>query len=554
MKYGPYLPHPEDPKRKIRTYLVAFIDDATRLLCHGEFYTEQKLPVLEDCFRKAVLKRGLPDNVYIDNGKIFVSRWFRLACARLNIRHITAAAYSPESKGKIERWNRTVEDFLAEISLEKPDTLAALNQAFATWREEGYNHRVHSALPNVTPAQRFQDDEKRLRFVTLEECRDAFLWEESRRVDKAGCIKLQGNQYEVGLELIRKTVDVRYDPFNLEIMEIWLNGEKKGLAKPLVIHEFNIVISDIGISYETIDCSKSRFQFNSKSAILEETNYSYLWDFGDGDISNARNPIHNYKKNGEFNVQLIISNGISSSSFQTVVYVNLVTRLRLDKEPKFCAGDSVMVYAKGAVSYKWSNGSIDDHITIKTADDYSVIGTTIEGCKDTLYFSSGSYDVYTYSIITENNEKVPEDSEVQFWSESIPYSAYHWDFGDGTIEDGNRVSHKFKTNQLGFYDIKLNVVNPNGCTEYATKRIWIKTPIDLPNTFTPNGDGINDRLLQGWQIKLFNRNGILLYEGNEGWNGNYKGQAVSSGVYYYQIFYPSGTGIKTESGYVRVVR
>ena len=319
-------------------------------------------------------------------------------------------------------------------------------------------------------------------------------------------------------------------------------------------YSFNIVISDIGISYETIDCSKSRFQFNSKSAILEETNYSYLWDFGDGDISNARNPIHNYKKNGEFNVQLIISNGISSSSFQTVVYVNLVTRLRLDKEPKFCAGDSVMVYAKGAVSYKWSNGSIDDHITIKTADDYSVIGTTIEGCKDTLYFSSGSYDVYTYSIITENNEKVPEDSEVQFWSESIPYSAYHWDFGDGTIEDGNRVSHKFKTNQLGFYDIKLNVVNPNGCTEYATKRIWIKTPIDLPNTFTPNGDGINDRLLQGWQIKLFNRNGILLYEGNEGWNGNYKGQAVSSGVYYYQIFYPSGTGIKTESGYVRVVR
>lgn len=239
LKYGPYLPNPEDPKRKIRTYLVAFIDDATRLLCHGEFYTEQKLPVLEDCFRKAVLKRGLPDNVYIDNGKIFVSRWFRLACARLNIRHITAAAYSPESKGKIERWNRTVEDFLAEISLEKPNTLAALNQAFAIWREEGYNHRVHSALPNVTPAQRFQDDEKRLRFVTLEECRDAFLWEESRRVDKAGCIKLQGNQYEVGLELIRKTVDVRYDPFNLEIMEIWLNGEKKGLAKPLVIHEFN---------------------------------------------------------------------------------------------------------------------------------------------------------------------------------------------------------------------------------------------------------------------------------------------------------------------------
>ena len=319
-------------------------------------------------------------------------------------------------------------------------------------------------------------------------------------------------------------------------------------------YSFNVVIADIGISYDAVNCSKTKFQFNSMSATIQDNNYSYFWDFGDGEISNAKNPIHNYTKNGEYQVQLIISNGISSSSFQTLVVANLVTRLSLDREPKFCAGDSVVIYAKGAYSYKWSNGSTDDKMVIKSIGQYSVIGTSLTGCKDTLVFNASTYDLLTYTIFTENDNKVAEYSEVQFWSENVPYTAYHWNFGDGTTESGNRVSHKFKTNQLGYYDINLSVTNPNGCNEYATKRIWIKTPVEMPNTFTPNGDGINDLLLKGWQIKLYNRNGILLYEGNEGWDGLYKGQPVSSGVYYYQIFYPTGSGVKMESGYVRVVR
>ncbi|WP_179393696.1 IS481 family transposase [Carboxydothermus ferrireducens] len=239
IKYGPYLLHPQNPKRKVRTYLVAFIDDATRLLCHGEFYLDQKRPVLEDCFRKAILKRGIPDAVYVDNGKIFVSRWFRLGCAKLGIRPINTKPYSPESKGKIERFNRTVESFIAEIELQQPKTLAELNQAFAVWVEEGYNHHPHSSLENETPANRFQKDTRRLRFASLEECREAFLWEASRRVDKTGCIKLEGRFYEIGLEWIRKTVDLRYDPFDLESIEFWYNGQKQGLAKPLVIQEYN---------------------------------------------------------------------------------------------------------------------------------------------------------------------------------------------------------------------------------------------------------------------------------------------------------------------------
>ena len=238
LKYGPYLQDPKNPKKTQRTYLLAFIDDFSRLVPHAEFYLEQRLPVLEDCFRKAILKRGIPDCVYVDQGKIFVSRWFRIACARLNVRHLVAKPYSPEAKGKIERFMGTVDAFLAEVNLRRPETLRELNGAFQGWLEEGYNHKPHSALePNETPASTFAGDMKKLRFATAEELREAFLHEEDRKVDRTGCFKLHGRTYDAGPDLAGKTVEVRYDPFALEEVEMWLNGRQERTARELVMNQ-----------------------------------------------------------------------------------------------------------------------------------------------------------------------------------------------------------------------------------------------------------------------------------------------------------------------------
>ncbi|MCX7748376.1 MAG: DDE-type integrase/transposase/recombinase, partial [Clostridia bacterium] len=224
IKYGPYIPTSNGGKK--RTYMVAFIDDATRLICHAEFYDNQRLPILEDCFRKAVLKYGKPDAVYVDNGKVYVSRWFRIACAKLGIRHLNTKAYSPESKGKIERFNGTMEEFLQEISLEKPKSLEELNRKFRIWLDEGYNMREHSSLKGMTPIEAYSKDLRKVRFATPEECADAFLWEDTRKVDNTGCIKLNGHEYEAGIEYIGKKVDVRYDPFDMSLVEIWYSGER----------------------------------------------------------------------------------------------------------------------------------------------------------------------------------------------------------------------------------------------------------------------------------------------------------------------------------------
>jgi putative transposase len=238
LKYGPYLPDPKNPKKGIRTYLLAFIDDFSRLVPHAEFYFEQRLPALEDCLKKAILKRGIPNGIFVDNGKIFISRWFRIACARLNIRHLTAAPYAPESKGKIERFMGRVEEFLVEVEFLNPKSLKELNEAFWGWLEEAYNHKPHSALEAPhTPASVFAGDSKPVRFVTVEEIREAFLWEEDRKVDHTGCIKYGGRLYDVGPDLIGKTVEIRFDPFADAELEIWVHGKKDRIAQELVMNK-----------------------------------------------------------------------------------------------------------------------------------------------------------------------------------------------------------------------------------------------------------------------------------------------------------------------------
>lgn len=246
IKYGPSLPDPEDPKKKRRTYLLVFMDDATRVAVHGEFYFHQRLPILEDCFRKALLSYGVCETVYLDNGKIFISKWFRAACAHLDIHHLAAASYCPQSKGKLERFNRTVEEFLEELSLEPVSTLAELNQKFQLWLQECYHKRSHRGLPvkegtniHMSPMEAWEADTKQMRYITPEECRSAFLWAEERMVDKTGCFSLHGTMLEAGAAFIGKKVEVRYDPFDLSAAEVWQDGAKKAIAKLREIKEYN---------------------------------------------------------------------------------------------------------------------------------------------------------------------------------------------------------------------------------------------------------------------------------------------------------------------------
>ena len=239
VKYGVYLPTPSNPKKKFRTYLLVIIDDATRYVVHAEFYADQKLPILEDGLRKAILRYGAPKSLYVDNGRIFTSTWLQLSCAQLNIRHLRTRPFCAEARGKVERFNRTVESFLAELSLQKAQTLDELNHLFGAWLSEGYNNKPHSALNGKTPAEVFALDSAPLRFHSYEAITEAFLHEAERVVDKTGCFTLNGKLFDAGAAWMRKKVTVRFDPFNLDEVQLWYGGKQKKIVKTAIISEYN---------------------------------------------------------------------------------------------------------------------------------------------------------------------------------------------------------------------------------------------------------------------------------------------------------------------------
>ena len=203
----------------------------------AKFYANQTTDIIEDSLRMAIMQFGQPGSLFVDNGRQYRSRWLGRACAKLGIKLLHAKEYSPESKGKIERFNRTVDSFLAECALQRPDTLEELNAFFFAWLSEKYHKDAHAGLDGVSPETAWRTDEHRIYYPPADALREAFLHVEERQVDKTGCISFNGCQYEVGMRLIGRKVDVLYDATWTDEVEIHHKDFPSFRARKLVIGE-----------------------------------------------------------------------------------------------------------------------------------------------------------------------------------------------------------------------------------------------------------------------------------------------------------------------------
>jgi transposase InsO family protein len=220
--------------RKRKTYLIALIDDATRVVPYAAFAfsenTASLLPVLE----QAVRRRGLPKRLYVDNGSAFRSKHLALVCAMLSITLIHARPYQPAGKGKIERFLRTVRmRLLPTLSPDDFKSLVALNRKLWGWIEGEYHHTPHRGLSGDTPLDRWAtcSDEVRLADADVGEL---FLFEQKRKVAKDRTVSLDGVLYEVDALLVGETETLRYDPAKKgRPVQVWREGKRVQLAKPL---------------------------------------------------------------------------------------------------------------------------------------------------------------------------------------------------------------------------------------------------------------------------------------------------------------------------------
>lgn len=215
-----------------QTKLIAFIDDASRVLCHGEFFFDENSDAMIRALRSAFYKRGLPEQLLVDNGSIYCSQEITLICARVGciLRH--TAVRDAAAKGKIERFFRRVRDQFLIRNLDL-SSLEQLNKQFTHWVEQDYNATVHSTL-GMKPIDRFGIDLSRIRFLSPSQDTDELFYAEATRtVKKDNTFSFQGDRYETPIDLRSKQITVRYERHRKGAVIIYDNGRRLGQARLL---------------------------------------------------------------------------------------------------------------------------------------------------------------------------------------------------------------------------------------------------------------------------------------------------------------------------------
>ena len=214
-----------------KAILFCFLDDHSRLFCGYRWGLAEDVLRAEAALRSGLGARGVPSALYVDNGSPFISSQLLRACATLGIRLIHSRPGRPQGRGKIERAFRTVrEQFLVELAGGEVDDLSRLNALFQAWVESVYHRRVHSQTGQA-PLERFLAAGVPA-LPTEAELHDAFLWSEARTVSKVATVSLHGNEYEVEAELAGSCVELIFDPFDLQEVEVRFQGRPVGKAVP----------------------------------------------------------------------------------------------------------------------------------------------------------------------------------------------------------------------------------------------------------------------------------------------------------------------------------
>lgn len=228
--YGPSIKQADGSWKK--TFLIAFIDDASRVITHGEFFYNDNTENMIDAFRTALFKRGKPDRLYFDNGANYKSKEILHACIRLDILLSHAPIRDGAAKGKIERFFRGFRDrFL--VQHREFTSIDELNDKTHDWIENAYNHQKHSSI-QMTPIDRFALDHSRISFLTDDEyTKEVFFVEENRKVSKTNLFSISSQKWECPVDLREKKIQVRFDRNNKQRFIVYFNDQRMGEASPV---------------------------------------------------------------------------------------------------------------------------------------------------------------------------------------------------------------------------------------------------------------------------------------------------------------------------------
>jgi putative transposase len=230
---GPFVPHPRKAGSR-RAKLFVLVDDYSRLLVAGRWTSEENTRAGQEVLRAAIMRRGVPRQLYMDNGSPYRAGQLARTCAVLGIHVVHSKPYSPQGRGKQERLNRYIrERFLTEAEAAGIESFEVLNDHFSAWAEQVANTRIHAETKHK-PIERFLSGGP-IELPAPDLVREAFRWSVLRRVTKTATVSLLANRYSVDPALIGRNVELRFDPEDLGAIGVYADGVEVGTAVPFSI-------------------------------------------------------------------------------------------------------------------------------------------------------------------------------------------------------------------------------------------------------------------------------------------------------------------------------
>jgi len=226
-------PQVRTANRSAKAILCAILDDHSRMVVAHAFNTSETISALTLVLKEAFLAYGIPKRLYVDNGSSFSSDLLTRSCAQAGISLIHSKPYDSPSRGKIERFFRTIrERFLSGI--QEGMSLEELNEAFSLWLKDDYHHKLHSGIEE-RPIDRYNSSVGRvlIRRLSRTELDEIFLIRHERVVNHDATISFKGSLYEVPTAYIRQRIEIRHPVDAPEELYLYDNGVRVGRIKLL---------------------------------------------------------------------------------------------------------------------------------------------------------------------------------------------------------------------------------------------------------------------------------------------------------------------------------
>ena len=225
-----YIYDDNDGSKKKKVYIIALIDDASRMIVGIEAFFEDNFVNLMKVIKQAVSKYGVPHLLSFDNGSNYRSNQMELLAARIGVAINYNPPRTPESKAKAERWFYTLRmQFLSSRKTSDYHSLESFNLDLLKYVQK-YNTTIHSSLDGLSPLDRFFKESELIIRKSDEEIERDFVLEAERKVSADSVIVINDKEYEVDYHYQNQKIIIRYTP---DLKDIYVVNRKDNTLTPI---------------------------------------------------------------------------------------------------------------------------------------------------------------------------------------------------------------------------------------------------------------------------------------------------------------------------------